>query len=193
MLLQGIAMTTARDQIIQATCDLLEQQGYHATGLNQIVRVSGAPKGSLYYYFPDGKEEITEAAIARAGAITAQRIRQNLAQVKDPGEAFRTFIYAIASAVETSEYRTGGPLQSVAIETAVSSERLNQACRDAYDGLQGAFYEKLIASGFTKERAAEMATFITSAIEGGTILSRTYHSGDPLRRVADELKYYLGR
>jgi hypothetical protein len=48
-------MSTTRDQIIQAACTLLEKQGYPATGLNEIVRESGAPKGSLYYYFPDGK------------------------------------------------------------------------------------------------------------------------------------------
>jgi TetR/AcrR family transcriptional regulator, lmrAB and yxaGH operons repressor len=186
-------MTTARDQIIETTCDLLEKQGYHATGLNQIVKESGAPKGSLYYYFPDGKEEITEAAIARAGTVTAERIRMNLAKHDDPAEAVRTFIHAIASAVEMSGYRTGGPLQSVAMETAVSSERLNHACRDAYSELQRAFSEKLTTGGHTVERATELATFITSAIEGATILSRTYHTGDPLRRVADELGHYLHR
>jgi TetR/AcrR family transcriptional regulator, lmrAB and yxaGH operons repressor len=51
-----------RDQIIQTTCTLLESQGYHATGLNQILKESGAPKGSLYYYFPQGKEELAEEA-----------------------------------------------------------------------------------------------------------------------------------
>ena len=56
-------MTNTRDQIIQTTSNLIENQGYHATGLNEIVKESGAPKGSIYYYFPDGKEGITAEAV----------------------------------------------------------------------------------------------------------------------------------
>jgi len=29
--------------------------------------------------------------------------------------------------------------------------------------------------------------FVTASIEGGIILSRTYHTGDPLRLVAEQL------
>jgi AcrR family transcriptional regulator len=66
---QGGKMTSARDQIISKTCELFENQGYHATGINQIVKESGAPKGSIYYYFPDGKEEIALEAVIRSGQI----------------------------------------------------------------------------------------------------------------------------
>ena len=50
-------MNTTRQQIVEKTSALLERQGYHATGLNQIVAESETPRGSLYYYFPHGKEE----------------------------------------------------------------------------------------------------------------------------------------
>lgn len=56
-------MNTTRDQIIETTCELLEAYGYHATGLNQILTKSGTPKGSLYYYFPEGKEELTSETL----------------------------------------------------------------------------------------------------------------------------------
>lgn len=178
---------TTRDQFIMTTSNLLEVQGYHATGLNQIVRDSGAPKGSLYYYFPDGKEGLTAAAIERTGAVVAERIKAGLSNTAEAADAIRTFIHLIARNVEESGFRAGGPLTTVAMETATSSERLNQVCREAYQQIQDEFATKLMAGGHTKRRAAQLATFITAAVEGGIMLSRTMHSGDPLRRVADEV------
>ncbi|MDQ2999201.1 MAG: TetR/AcrR family transcriptional regulator, partial [Chloroflexota bacterium] len=85
-------MSTTRDQIVDAAGDLLESQGFHATGLNQIVKESGAPKGSLYYYFPAGKDEIAEAAIEQAGRAVAERIGAGLAASDDVAAAVRLFV-----------------------------------------------------------------------------------------------------
>ena len=184
-------MTTTRDQIIDTTCDLLEAQGYHATGLNQIVAESGAPKGSLYHYFPGGKEEMAAEAIQRTGRQLEARIRENLSTDVSAGQAVRDFAVTIAYHVEASGFRAGGPLTAVAMETATSSERLNQACREAFSRVMAAFGEHLEQRGFAAERAAGVAMFVTAALEGAIILSRTYHSGDPLRQVGEELCTYL--
>ena len=184
-------MGSTRDQIIETTCNLLESQGYHATSLNQILAESGTPKGSLYYYFPEGKEELTAEAVARSGRSVAQSIRNRLATTEDPREAIPSFVHALAQAVEDSGFSAGGPLTTVALETVNTSERLNLACREAYDGLCDAFGEKLVAGGYAPARATQIATFIISAIEGGILLSRTNHSGDALRQVAKELSAYL--
>ena len=180
-------MPTMRDQIIQATCDLVENQGYHATGLNEIVKESGAPKGSIYYYFPGGKEDITAESVLFAGKTVAERIRTHLAENADPAEAIQAFIEMIAHFVEVSGFHSGGPLTIVASETATTSEKLNRTCREAYDLMLQAFEDKFLLAGFSPERAASLAWVITSTTEGGIILSRTYHSGEPLRMVAREM------
>lgn len=180
-------MTTTRDQIIQTTCDLLENQGYHATGLNEIVRQSGAPKGSIYYHFPDGKEGITVETVKHAGQRVEERIHLHLSEVAHPAEAVQTFVETIAFYVEQSGFKSGGPLTIVSSETATTCEKINRACQDAYGLVRGAFQRKLTEGGFSAEQAEHLAWVIVSAIEGGVILSRTYHTGDPLRRVAREL------
>lgn len=180
-------MTNARDQIIQTTCTLMELQGYHATGLNQIIKDSGSPKGSLYYYFPGGKEELTAEALNRVGQMVLNRIKINLDLVDDPAEAISSFIRNVALNVEASSYQAGGPITTVALETAASSERLREECNRIYSGWIDAFAEKLVQGGFSLEQAQALATVIIAAIEGGIILSRTGRSGDPLRQVADYL------
>jgi TetR/AcrR family transcriptional repressor of lmrAB and yxaGH operons len=186
-----IVMSTAREQILQTTYVLLEKQGYHGTGLNEIVKESGAPKGSLYYYFPDGKEQITSEAVLESSRATAERIRVNLQGSENAAKAIHDFILLVAENVERSGFAAGSPLTAVAMETATTSERINAACRESYSMLQTAFKEKLITSGFTKLKADELATFLVASIEGGIILSRTHHTADPLRLVAKQLKILI--
>lgn len=184
-------MSTTREQILQTTCALLEKQGYHGTGLNEIIRESGSPKGSLYYYFPEGKEQITAEALLQSGRETAGRIRMGLGESTRASKAVYDFVLRIADHVELSSFAAGSPLTAVSMETATKSERINLACREAYGTLKSAFHDKLLESGFTGIKAEELATFIVASIEGGIILSRTAHTADPLRLVAKQLKVLL--
>src|SRR5262245_19686289 len=102
-------MSSARDQLIETTSELLEMQGYHATGLNQIVKESKTPKGSLYYYFPNGKDELTAAALNSTGKRLLENIHSVLDDIEEPAEAVRGFIEKLVFYVPASGYRAGGP------------------------------------------------------------------------------------
>jgi TetR/AcrR family transcriptional repressor of lmrAB and yxaGH operons len=180
-------MNTARDQILDTTCELLELQGYHATGLNQIIKDSGSPKGSLYYYFPGGKEELTAEAIARVGQVVQNRIRHYLNAVDSPADAVRQFIISVAHNVESSGYRAGGPITTVAMETASSNERLRQECQRIYSSWQSEFAERLISGGYSTAVANSLASVIIAALEGGIILCRSSRSPQPLITVAEAM------
>jgi TetR/AcrR family transcriptional repressor of lmrAB and yxaGH operons len=184
-------MTTARDQLISSTCDLLELQGYHATGLNQILRESSSPKGSLYYYFPGGKEELTAKALEHVGSIVLERMKVNLALTDDPADAIGQFIRNIAVNVEASGYQAGGPITTVALETAATSEALREVCFRIYSSWIGAMREKLMSVGCEPGRADALAQVIISAIEGAIILSRSGRSTQPLLNVANEVEVLL--
>ncbi len=175
---------TTRERIIKAASDLMEGRGYHGTGLDEIVRKGSAPKGSIYHHFPGGKEEIAAEAIALAGRNVAERIRVNVLKRRSAGEAIRAFVDRMAFIVAASGFRSGSPLTTVASETASNSKRLNRACREAYTLIREAVGEKLYDYGFQGPEATALSTFITAAVEGGLILSRTYHSRTHLRTVA---------
>lgn len=180
-------MNETKLKFISTTAQLIEEQGYHATGLSQIVEQSGAPKGSLYYHFPEGKEELAANAVQQAGENLIALIQENVDESLPIAEALRRFVIGVARGVEVTNYQSGGPLTAVAMETATSSERLNLACRAAFSQIQAAFAQKMINAGLSQEQSTELAVFITASIEGGIILSRTNHSGDPLRQVAEQL------
>ena len=86
----------SREKILQAATRLFHLNGYHATGLNQILQESGAPKGSLYYHFPNGKEQLAAEAIQLSGQIIAADIRTRLNAFDDPIEAIQYNIQLIA-------------------------------------------------------------------------------------------------
>jgi TetR/AcrR family transcriptional regulator, lmrAB and yxaGH operons repressor len=179
--------TTTRDQIIEKTCELIELQGYHATGLNQIIAESKTPKGSFYYHFPGGKEELATEAVNRVGAIVLKRIKDNLAQIDDPAESINAFILNIAVNIERSGFQAGGPITTIAIETASDNEALRESCDRIYNEWQDAFKDKLLSGGIAESRAHSIATLIITSIEGGVILCRTSRSREPMNRVAQEI------
>ena len=53
-----------KDSLVRTAMRLFRRQGYASSGLQQILAESKAPRGSLYHYFPGGKEELGEAACA---------------------------------------------------------------------------------------------------------------------------------
>lgn len=184
-------MATAREAFLETTARLLETQGYAATGLNQIVAESGAPKGSLYYYFPDGKEGLAVEVVAQIGREIAGRIRRNLDAEPDAILAIHQFLDTIAASIEASDCQGGGPIATVALETANSSTRLREVAHAAYTSWQAAFAEKLVSGGFAAARAERLAVLIIAIIEGTTILARTAHSATPLRQAAEEVRFLL--
>lgn len=184
-------MASTRTQIIEKTCELLELQGYYATGINQIIDESQSPKGSLYYHFPGGKEQLATEALHHVGGIVLQRIRDNLALEPDPAIAIRNFIKNIAMNVESTEYRTGGPITAIAMETASTNETLRVECERIYRDWQTAFADKLIEANISETRAHRLSILILSAIEGGVLLCRIRKSIQPLDDVADEIAEIL--
>lgn len=170
---------------------LFQLQGYHATGLNQITKESGTPKGSLYYHFPQGKEELAIASVELTADFVSRQIEAGLAKSPDAAEAIQLFIIDIAERFQ-EEHRTGGvPIAAVALETSLISEPLRESCQSAYQKFQDAFTEKLTASGYEEERAVELGILINLMIEGAFLLSFTRGDSEPLFLVAEQIPVIL--
>ena len=82
-------MTDTRDRLIEATAELFRTHGYNGTAVKQIVDTAGAPFGSMYHFFPDGKEQLGAATIRWSGAIYGELIDLFFRPGEDPVAATR--------------------------------------------------------------------------------------------------------
>lgn len=184
-------MSDIRAKILLTMSQLIEKQGYHATGLNEIIEASGAPKGSVYYYFPGGKEQIAAEAIVESGKIISAQLRTSLERESSPAEAVFRFMLALADRIDEFQFGVGSPLTTAAVETSGTSEMINQACREAFAMILAVFSEKFQSAGHNEADSAELALYITTVVEGGMVMCRTYNQAEPLRLAARHLRAYL--
>lgn len=177
--------------MIETTVSLLELQGYHATGLNQILEESSAPKGSLYFHFPGGKQELAVEAIVRAGEVVKAKVSKVLQEEADLGAAIKAFITTIACDLENSDFRKGCPVANVAVEASAMYDKLRSTCEKVYESWFLLVQERLLAAGLDEPAAETWTVFIWSAVEGALLLSRNRRSTVPLNIVAQQLETIL--
>jgi TetR/AcrR family transcriptional regulator, lmrAB and yxaGH operons repressor len=183
--------TDSKGKTLAAAAKLFRQQGYHGTALHDILAAGGSPRGSLYFHFPKGKEEIGEAALTIAG----EAVRQALAHAAETSENAETFVTRIARGMaadlEKSGYREGCPIATTALETSAQSEALGAATRTAFRKWEDEIKRGLERFGISAEQADPLATTVLSLLEGALLLARTYRSLEPMHRAEQALKLLL--
>lgn len=180
-----------RQPIVDAAVTLFRRQGYASTGLNDIVEKCGAPKGSLYYYFPDGKCSIAVAAVEEAGLRVAKTLHDLTETQETTGDVLKAYAALLTGWMKKSGFRDGCPITTVLLELAPQERAIAQAGRKAYTDQIHVFCEKLIADGYTPDRAKRLARLCVSAMQGALVQARVQKSGEPLEGVAEELATYL--
>ena len=123
----AIAPRSTRDRLITATVEQFRHGGYHGTGIKSILTAAEAPYGSLYHFFPGGKEELAAAAVEASGRAYRDLVELYFPPGADPVEATRSFFDDAAEVLASTDWTDGCPLARVALETAQDSERLRQA------------------------------------------------------------------
>jgi TetR/AcrR family transcriptional regulator, lmrAB and yxaGH operons repressor len=188
------AMAKAADskgKTLAAAAKLFRQQGYHGTALHDILAAGGSPRGSLYFHFPKGKEEIGSTALTLAGEAVRQAIAK-AAETSENAEMFLTrVIRGMAAELEKSGYKEGCPIATTALETAAQSEVLGAASRNAFQKWELEIKRGLFRFGMPAGEADLAATLVLSQLEGALLLARTYRSLEPLHRAELAMKLLL--
>jgi AcrR family transcriptional regulator len=185
--------TDSRARMISAAEHLFRVQGLHATGLAEVLEQSGAPRGSLYHYFPGGKDELAGAALSTASA----RIEAALASLVErtgsvPG-ALRAYGVAASARLRATDFAEGCPIGNTALEASVLSPHLRAVCDDALRSWEAVIADALVAEGVGRDEAAALGTFVVATIEGALLVARARRSTAPMDDAAEYLATMVER
>lgn len=183
--------TNSKEKILLTASKLFQVKGYNATGLNEILKESGTPKGSLYYYFPNGKEELALEAIKLANEAITNRLKFTLDKYKNPIDSIQHLIKNIINDLKKDMKLQDLSISLIALETYLSSEPLRKACSEAFMVLGTMYAKKLIESGFSKEIAEELGNFIQITIEGAITVAVTEQDPTALLTVSNQIEILL--
>lgn len=173
-----------RSRILRAAVRLFRKHGYHGVGINDILELARAPKGSMYHHFPGGKEEI--------GVAVVRFIAQGVLAVLSDGPAGTSAARMVTVA--------GGKLAQGIVQTnhelcalytgfvaeRSSAPQLAQAVAQAYANMTDVLVQRLRQDGFTQAQAQRQAALVVMLLEGGSLLSAAQHSDVPFKLAVKE-------
>jgi TetR/AcrR family transcriptional repressor of lmrAB and yxaGH operons len=151
---------------------LFQSQGFHGTGLTQILTESGAPKGSFYHHFPDGKEQLAEAAVANARQAVAFLVDDAFARSASFEDGVRALASDIADWFERSGFAAGCPVTSVLLETVPGSDALRTATNATLSDWTARVAEHARSDGYGDRAALALGDTMLIALEGAWVLAR---------------------
>ena len=181
----------SRKKILETAASLFKTQGYHATGLSQIIKESGAPKGSIYHYFPGGKEELAIESVKLAVQKVKEELINDLSQYSDPVKSIEQFLKKMSSEFDPRSFCHGISISMFAMETAYISEPLRYASLEAFRTWENIFSDKLIESGIKVSEADDLGMTIHFLIEGALTLATVRQDNKPFLVISKQITRLL--
>ncbi|MGH1471183.1 MAG: TetR/AcrR family transcriptional regulator [Cellvibrionaceae bacterium] len=177
-----------RDKLIESAIVLFRRQGYAGTGLSEILIKSGAPKGSLYHYFPNGKEELAGEALKVAGKTVESTLIELARKYKQTDKFIKAYCKMLGEWLSDSNYQSGCPITTTVLETVPNSSTISKISHSIFESWKAVIETSLLESGAGKNEAKQKADFSITAISGALIQARVQQSIQPLEITAKQLK-----
>lgn len=163
-----------------ASAELFRRHGYTGTGLKQIVSKAGAPFGSLYHFFPGGKEQLGAEVIRESGMLYAQLFDIFIAPAADPVRGIEEAFAGAAVTLQETDYADACPIATVALEVASTSEPLRQATAEVFAAWIAKGTETFARFELSEEDARRLTIAVITSLEGAFVLSRSLRDVEPL-------------
>jgi len=173
----GAKGAATRQRMVDAGIELMRRSGLTGAGINDVVAASGAPKGSVYHFFPGGKHQLVAEALAIYATRVGALIDAAIAGAGTPAARVRALFTAFAKRFEAAEFRQSCAAGAVALDLEDEHEGIRAAIAAAFDD-----WLALLARGIglpDRRRARSFAGLVLTALEGAYIRGRAERSGQP--------------
>ncbi|MGW1787251.1 TetR/AcrR family transcriptional regulator [Streptomyces sp. NPDC002143] len=180
--------TPSRERIVAGAADLISRRGLNAASIRNLAKHAGAPLGSTYHYFPEGKQQLATEAVRYAGGAVARILRKELDA--GPVAGLRAFLALWRGIVVESDFRAGCPVLAVSVEEPPVDEipPALTAAAEAFEGWERLLDQALRDRGADPEQATGLAVLIVASVEGATAMCRAKRSVRPLDQIAQQLE-----
>lgn len=172
-------VSSAREDMLAAAVELFRARGYEGVGVAELLEKANAPRGSLYFHFPGGKEQIGAEVVARVGKEVAGRLQA----LRESGVDMATFIERVfkttARECKERDYRASCPMAAIATGFGSSDTKLAAAVREAFTSWEQEIGAAAHARGMSEQNAAIFASSMLGAMEGAFVLSKAQASSAP--------------
>jgi AcrR family transcriptional regulator len=177
---EEVEVAGTRDRITESSAELFRRQGYAGTGIKQILAAANAPFGSLYHFFPGGKQQLGAETIRTSGRLYNELFATIAAQAPDVPTAVGDFFSGAAGTLVETDYADACPIATVALEVASTNEQLREACAEVFESWITGATQYFSAAGITPETARELAFSMLCLLEGAFVFCRALRSTEPL-------------
>lgn len=172
-----------KQRMVEGAVRLLAMRGLQATSFSEVLELTGAPRGSVYHHFPEGKEQLVREALALAAAKSVQLLERK-AGASAP-EITEFFLNLWRELLSRSNFQAGCAV--LAVTVAADSPVLLDEAAAAFRVWRNRLSELLDAGGLGPSSAAGFATTLIAACEGAVVLSRAEHSMEPFELVSTQM------
>ena len=175
------ARAGTRDRLVLAAGEQFRHQGYAASGIKAILDAACATYGSLYHFFPEGKEQLGVEVITTSGGVYRELVEAYFPPGVDLVDATARFFADGADLVESTAFADACPIASIALEVAETSEPMRRAASAAFDSWMAVLVERGVEAGVDRRVARDLATQLLCLVQGALLLARVGRDGDAVR------------
>lgn len=175
--------------MLVAAAELLRENGAAGVTVDAVLARSGAPRGSVYHHFPEGRSQILREALHVAGAEITAKIDQ--AADVSATALLRQFVELWSEALVGSHYTAGSPILAAAVGSGPDEQQLTSVAAEIFRGWRDAAKAAYMRDGFDESDAKALAHITIAALEGAVALCRSTQSLEPLDDVAEQLEFLI--
>jgi AcrR family transcriptional regulator len=181
----------ARQKMVEAAKQLFRERGYNATAFSDVLKLSGAPRGSVYFHFPGGKTELAIEAAAAHAHEQVEIIDRAAEQADNATRLIEIYLDLGRKGMVASDYTRGCGIAPLVNEGATQdSDEVAEASRQSFAEMVDRLTYHFVAFGVEQPTARTLANAVIAGIEGAMVTARAQRSPAPYDAVEAALTHY---